>query len=441
MSNGYAPNGFTNSLKEVPSSEPEWAKHVNTAKRKIRSELSQSDWQKYKFASDRAADFEKLAAAGDSPPGGVARETHGQLSIQEFWDKYERRNIPCIISGIPIGEAWPASSNWGWSQFFERFGNSGFKVGKDDNQSAVRIRGDHFEEYMKVQDDDSPVYLFDNQFKGDKESLLQDYSVPSYFPDDYMALLPDDRPPYRWVGVGPKRSGTIMHQDPLCTSAWNTLLAGRKLWLLLPPETSRKMAKASDVMTKEDDDEAINHFLDLLPRKRAKYDNSFDPVICVQYPGDTIYVPLNWWHCVVNLDDTIAVTQNYCGRHNFADVWRSARKERPCWSHRWLRAIEKAMPEVAAEARRMNAEDNFDMMKLLERNKERKKKQQERRDQRALRAARSRCKSNGSKVLDEEAWWKQRRAQAKEDSGDSTASTSSSSSAESDDSSSEEGGK
>ena len=41
--------------------------------------------------------------------------------------------------------------------------------------------------------------------------LILGYDLRSYFPDDYMSLC-DDRPPYRWVGVGPRRSGTIMHQ-------------------------------------------------------------------------------------------------------------------------------------------------------------------------------------------------------------------------------------
>jgi Cupin-like domain len=44
------------------------------------------------------------------------------------------------------------------------------------------------------------------------------------------------------------------------------------------------------------------------------------PIECTQLPGETIYVPSGWWHCVLNLETTVAVTQNYVNKSNFEFV-------------------------------------------------------------------------------------------------------------------------
>ncbi len=218
---------------------------------------------------------------------------------------------------------------------------------------------------MKSQIDDSPLYIFDSTFDDKRETsaLVHDYKVPKYFPHDLFALVGEaKRPPYRWFLVGPKRSGTCIHIDPLGTSAWNTLLVGRKRWVLFPPHLEKRIVKAKDLVFPGEDDEASNYFCDLLPRLLATHASSVDRCIeFMQYPGETVFVPGGWWHAVLNVEDTIAVTQNYASPANFEQVWRKTRSGRKRMAVTWLEQLHEQYPHLAARANHLNTMDEFTM--------------------------------------------------------------------------------
>lgn len=196
--------------------------------------------------------------------------------------------------------------------------------------------------------------------------------------------------------MGPARSGSGVHIDPLATSAWNALLRGHKRWALFPPGTHREVLRPPG-----SDREASSWFATVFramlgaeggqapgcmngdgaaggggngpgtpgapppPPQPVPQDSSRsvplpDPgtppgappglIHCVQGPGDTIFVPAGWWHAVLNLDDTLAVTQNFCSSVGFARVWRHTRRGRPKMSQRWLARLRLARPDLAAQA-------------------------------------------------------------------------------------------
>lgn len=120
-----------------------------------------------------------------------------------------------------------------------------------------------------------------------------------------------------------------MHLDPLGTSAWNTSLAGHKRWVLFKEDLPKSIVKGKQYRGKDYEDESINYFTQILPKIRENEDHEQIKLIeFIQYPGETVFVPGGWWHAVINLDDTIAVTQNVMTHNNFDKVWRCVRVER-----------------------------------------------------------------------------------------------------------------
>lgn len=127
-------------------------------------------------------------------------------------------------------------------------------------------------------------------------------------------------------------------------------------------------------MKKGDDDEAIMYMKEIFPKLKEKYGSYLNEMWFIQKPGEVVFVPGGWWHVVVNLDDTIAVTQNYCNSVNFEKVWGHVRGERRKMAVKFLRKLKKFYPEFYEKAIQMNKKDGFLMYDQLKKVYEERKK-------------------------------------------------------------------
>lgn len=184
--------------------------------------------------------------------------------------------------------------------------------------------------------DESPFYLFDASFADDPHASLE-WRVPKFFQQiattpaeassqydasavrsDLFSLLGLLRPDHRWIIAGPARSGSGWHKDPNGTSAWNAVLTGRKAWMMLPPHVT-----PPGVYVSEDEAEitaplSISEWLlDFAAETRRLYGPEAlhpDERVLVEgvcEEGEVLYVPSGWWHLVINLEESVALTQNF----------------------------------------------------------------------------------------------------------------------------------
>lgn len=140
--------------------------------------------------------------ASNIPPQNAILRVPDMTPV-EFDSTYSR--IPFILSS-PV-KSWPGYYEWTIASLVSKYGSVRFRA-----EGVEWKLGDYYS-YMKDQNDESPLYLFDRAFVEKTDGEMENgFTVPACFGKDYFEVLGDERPDRRWMILGPRRSGSTFHK-------------------------------------------------------------------------------------------------------------------------------------------------------------------------------------------------------------------------------------
>ena len=100
-----------------------WERRLRDAKKDHRPRLK--NWGRDRFGVEGSR-AERAFEALNWDPGarydvrGIPRERRDDLTPQDFWEHYEKRRLPVVVSGIPSQEGWRTEERWSLEQLNRR---------------------------------------------------------------------------------------------------------------------------------------------------------------------------------------------------------------------------------------------------------------------------------------------------------------------------------
>ena len=240
---------------------------------------------------------------GDGATCGVPRIDAREVPAAEFRERFVRRGMPCVLTGLQ--EGWPAREKWTPEFFRENHGDLTVAVARGKEWGQMGLRD--FADWLRAaQPGDDTPYLRTWNFLDDIPELRADFSPDAHFADLFKVLPESMQPPFEWLFIGPAGSHTRLHVDVWGTDAWLAQLQGRKRFTLFHPAHRR-------FLERDDGPGGAPEWADLRapdPERFPDFSRAV-PVETVLEPGEVIYLPRKWPHAVDGLTETVSLTVNF----------------------------------------------------------------------------------------------------------------------------------
>ncbi|MES2886897.1 MAG: cupin-like domain-containing protein [Pseudomonadota bacterium] len=237
----------------------------------------------------------------ESEPGSHLVEKRAGVTQAEFMQRYYAGNRPVVLTDLTTD--WPARRRWTPAYLKERFGHErvqiqsnrdsdpDYEVNKLQRSSSIPL-GELVDKVTAV-GVSNDFYLTANN-----EALRQPGLAPLL---DDIGTLPEMVDPATLATAsslwfGPAGTVTPLHHDTLML--FHTQILGRKRWRFISPLYTPRLYNHIGVFSPINLDR-----VDLLRHPEFEGVQVLDVVV---EPGETVFLPLGWWHQVTSLDVCIS---------------------------------------------------------------------------------------------------------------------------------------
>ena len=264
--------------------------------------LEVADWMAQRLRKlESILDVQNDLARIGEDASAIARRR--RPSAHEFLVEFYARNRPVVLEGAL--DQWPALLRWTPEYLASRCGDAIVDImdGREDGghhqhyvkgrPRAVRLRD--YVEMVRSSGSTNRFYLVaTNDFlqRPEVASLWEDIGPLPGFLDESRRLQGGS------FWFGPAGTITPLHHDTL--NIWFVQVAGRKTFTLFPPTQTHLLYNDLNLFSEVDVEQPD---FDRFPRyARAT------PLVVTLEPGQTLFLPVGWWHHVRALDVSISLS-------------------------------------------------------------------------------------------------------------------------------------
>lgn len=225
-------------------------------------------------------------------------------AFAEFVREYYSKSLPAVFTGG--FDHWLARNRWCPAYFAERVGNKQVEVQfnrshdsqyeRNSRKYKQKMRMDEFCRLVVDGGESNDYYLTANNNHESLSELAVLLEDVGDFGEGYR--IPETIKNRSHLWFGPKGAFTPLHHD-----LTNNILAqiyGRKKLTLIPAFQVPYLYNDTHVYSATD-------FPDVDERHFPEMKN-VTPIEVVLNPGEAVFIPIGWWHCVESLDVSISVS-------------------------------------------------------------------------------------------------------------------------------------